>query len=67
MTFAVSLRLKVPSRLFFSSISIDIEEAKEIFEECFDKLIALSAKAKNPKNVYYAGIQFVSVSKGDKK
>lgn len=44
-----------------------IEEAKEIFEECFDKLIALSAKAKNPKNVYYAGIQFVSVSKGDKK
>ena len=43
-----------------------LEEANEIFEDCFQKIIALSERAKKPKHVFYLGIQFFSLTKGDK-
>ena len=44
-----------------------LPEANEAFEECFDKLIALSQRSENAEHVFHMGIQFFALSKGDKK
>jgi uncharacterized protein (TIGR02147 family) len=43
------------------------EEAREIINDCFDKIVALAAKSKKPKHVYHLGIHFFPLTNGESK
>ena len=41
----------------------DLQEVNQILEECFNKVVALSKRQKNKKDVYHLGIQFFRLNK----
>jgi uncharacterized protein (TIGR02147 family) len=43
-----------------------LKEAADILEDCFQKIIRLSKKSKNRKNVYHLGIQLFNLTKKDR-
>lgn len=45
----------------------DLTEAKDIVESCFQQLLQLSKKSKNPSYVYHAGIQLFQLNRPAKK
>lgn len=44
-----------------------LEEAGEIIEEFFDRMVRLSESGRNKTHVYHLGVQFFDLTKGEKK
>lgn len=69
---AASLTQQTPDERWIGSETFafdpkDLGQAAEILEECFAKLIALSAGAKKKTQVYHAGVQLFRITRERKK
>ena len=51
----------------FPMASEDLDEAKDIIENCFQQLLQLSTRSKNRNQIYHAGIQMFQLNKKKKK
>lgn len=51
----------------FSFDPEDLEQANQIIEDCFTRIVQLAKKSKNKKHIYHLGIQLFKLDKGSKK
>jgi len=72
MQASKALEKQEPSERFVGSETFIFDEkllgdANAILEECFEKMVELATRSKNPKHVFHLGIQLFSLTKNGEK
>ncbi|MEZ0392905.1 MAG: TIGR02147 family protein [Pseudobdellovibrionaceae bacterium] len=67
-----ALEAQTPQQRFSGTETFALDEsyhesARQVMNDCFEKIAELAAKSKNPKNIYHLGIHFFSLTQGDHK